>query len=671
MSRTAGLLLAAAIVWIATARQPAHSQESAAALSDVSARLADAAWLESFARDFVADQVKTKGAVGAATVAVKDGRVLFATVHGYANRETQTPIDPEKTLFWLASMSKTFVGTVAMRLVDRGVLDLDAPIATYVPEVKLDGAGFRPITLRHLLTHSSGLTEQTNAGAAWDVAHYRPLSVYVPREVPGWREEPGVIPSYCNYCMALAGYVVERVMKKPYFQVLQEEVFAPLGMNACFAVPDNPAAAACKDRLITPYFAGKDGKYLPVDVFGSPAYLRMPSPAGFIGASAPSIARYMIMHIDDGAIDGQQFLTPASSRAMKQTQFRAHPLIPGFGISFKEGQLGPLRYVGHTGSFRGEYNMMIMLPEQRFGLWLSITGTTSAVQQAWIDALETALFGKTSTGSPAPASGPAVAADVQRLAEAEAGTYTIFRFLENTPITIIWKLFGQIHVTTAEDTVTIRIPSYYLGGGTVTYHRVSAGLYERRDVGGGGIADKLVRYLVFKRTTGDSHLYFSTTAQDDPFTARKIGWISTSQGMFAQVGVVLILSLLFVLRLLGAVVRPAWRASFSLAWAMSGVFGLASLGFAAWFAYGMAHASSDWDILYGFEYLGIQHAFALPFVALAAAAVALAAWLRPGTLHRTGDRLGLAGLIVAAATLAYFCADNAIFSWYPAHAVGP
>src|SRR3954469_161217 len=184
------------------------------------------AWLDGFmsyslAKDDIA---------GAVVVVVKDGQILTQKGYGYADVAAHKPVDPAKTLFRPGSVSKLFTWTAVMQLVEQGKLDLDKDVNTYL-DFKIPATYAEPITLRHIMTHTSGFEEVIKDLFVRDASQLRPLRDYVVNHVPRRIFPPGKIPAYSNYATALAGYIVERVSGKPYNDYVRDSILLPLGMN--------------------------------------------------------------------------------------------------------------------------------------------------------------------------------------------------------------------------------------------------------------------------------------------------------------------------------------------------------------------------------------------------------------------------------------------------------
>jgi len=246
------------------------------------------------------------------TVAVlHDGKV---ETHGYGviSLETNYPTRPD-TLFQVGSNSKVFTATLVMRLVEVGLLDLDTPVADYLPDLRLaDPGAATTITLRHLLSHTSGLEgdrfEDTGEG---DDA--------VGRYVAGagdWAQNtaPGEFWSYCNSGFGLAGRIVEVAAGTTFEAAMKERVFVPLGLERSFYFAHEAivySAAAGHTQL-----PGEDVPHV-----ARPYHIgRRAHPAGGIIASAGDLLAFLRFHMGDGVVNGERVLTVESMRAMQEPQ---------------------------------------------------------------------------------------------------------------------------------------------------------------------------------------------------------------------------------------------------------------------------------------------------------------------------------------------------------------
>ena len=187
----------------------------------------------------VGEILNRQPAVGLAVGVVRDGRLVFFHGHGVADIASATPIT-EDTVFRIASITKTFTAIAIMQLCEQGLVDLDAPANNYLRAYQLlpANASWRAATVRHLLTHTSGIAEQVPRSGM-----FRPdfgESVKVGQRIPALAEyyrgalrldaEPGTRFRYGDHSPATLGQIVEDVTGKPVQSYLHEHVFQPLGM---------------------------------------------------------------------------------------------------------------------------------------------------------------------------------------------------------------------------------------------------------------------------------------------------------------------------------------------------------------------------------------------------------------------------------------------------------
>ncbi len=212
----------------------------------------DPAELETFLDSVLTAQLEEEHVAGAVVAVVKDGRLFFSKGYGYADVEHGIPVDPQTTLFRIASITKLFTWTAVMQLVEQDRLDLNADVNTYldfrIPATLGDGdeddedaSRLAPITLAHLLTHTPGFEDRVFETVVEDSADLMPLGEWLASHIPTRVRPPGELTAYSNYGTALAGYIVERVSGLPYEQYVAQNILAPLGMTHTTAQRPLPA----------------------------------------------------------------------------------------------------------------------------------------------------------------------------------------------------------------------------------------------------------------------------------------------------------------------------------------------------------------------------------------------------------------------------------------------
>ena len=185
--------------------------------------------LEAFLDKQLGKEMEKHHIAGAAVSVVKDGKLFFAKGYGYADFENGIPVDPEQTVFRIGSVGKLFTWTAVMQLVEQGKLDLDADINTYL-DFRIPETYPQPITLKHLMTHTSGFEERWLDSVVSDASELVPAREWLVSYMPARVRPPGEGAGYSNYNAMLAGYIVARVSGQPYDQYIQEHIFDPLGM---------------------------------------------------------------------------------------------------------------------------------------------------------------------------------------------------------------------------------------------------------------------------------------------------------------------------------------------------------------------------------------------------------------------------------------------------------
>ncbi|HVK82101.1 MAG TPA: serine hydrolase domain-containing protein, partial [Verrucomicrobiae bacterium] len=297
-----------------------------------------------------------------ATVAVtQDDRVVLMRGYGEADIASNTAVDPERSLFRVASVSKPFVWMSVLQLRDRGLLDLDQDVNTYLDFAIPDTYPGHPVTLRHLLTHTAGFEDANIGGSVRTAAEREPLGDTVRRMLPRRTAPPGQRTSYSNYGAALAGYIVERTSGMPLTEYLEANIFTPLGMahtSMRQPLPDNLAAT-----LATGYTLRDDQI-----ANGSFEFMNL-YPNGALSTTAGDMARFAIAHLA-GAQD-TNLLSPTSWNEMHTRQFgniaQASGLTYGFEQSLWNGHIA----FGHGGDIATFKTHFVMFPESRISIFIS------------------------------------------------------------------------------------------------------------------------------------------------------------------------------------------------------------------------------------------------------------------------------------------------------------
>ena len=281
---------------------------------------------------------------------------------GVTSISNPLPIDAD-TLFQIGSTTKTVTGTIAMRLVEQGLLDLDTPVRAYLPELRLsDEEVAGQATLRHLFTHTGGWVGDyfDDFGMGEDaLARILDRLVDLPQLTP-----LGEVWSYNNAGFYIAGRIIEVVTGKPYEQVAREMVLDPLGMEMSFFFPSEVITYRVAIGHNNPYV---DGKFLP-RIARPYALPRTSSPVGAIISTVRDQLRYARFHMGDGtAEDGTRLLSPESMRQMQTPQVAA---ADGqmFGITWFMREIDGTIVLRHGGATNGQMSAFLFVPSRRFAI---------------------------------------------------------------------------------------------------------------------------------------------------------------------------------------------------------------------------------------------------------------------------------------------------------------
>lgn len=271
---------------------------------------------------------------------------------GVASLETGFPVLPD-TLFQIGSISKIVTTTLVMQLVDEGRLALDAPVVTYLPSLQLgDAAATAAVTVRHLLTHTSGFFGDRfddygggDEALASAVNAFYTLRQYSP---------PGAIWAYNNNGFQLAGRVAEQVLGMPFEAAMRQRVFAPLGMDRTtyFAHEAITYPVATGHNLV----AGRENEAAHVW-----ARARCRNPQGGVVSTVGELLRFAAMHLAGSEREGVRVLSAESALAMQTPQVEAIQ-APHWGLGWWVDGIDGERIVGHGGVTNGFQAQLTLVP---------------------------------------------------------------------------------------------------------------------------------------------------------------------------------------------------------------------------------------------------------------------------------------------------------------------
>ena len=298
------------------------------------------------------DSFKMGGII--AIIADKTGKIHYQNLLGHADVEANTPISENNT-FWIASMTKMFTGAAIMMLVDEGKISLDDPVVKYIPslsqwmvvdEKDADHTLLKPVatpvTIRHLLSHTAGLTQAAEIQQVLGNDGL-PLKARAIASVTGpLQSQPGEKYAYGNQGMNIAARIVEIVSGMPYEDFLQKRIFDPLGMTETTFWPNEDQIK----RLATPYGPNREKNGFARGNFGyfthplNDRTHRYPEAGGGLFSTTHDIFRYGLMLANDGQLDGKRYLSSEAIKVLQTEQTGKTRVNYSLGYHLRNGMFG-------------------------------------------------------------------------------------------------------------------------------------------------------------------------------------------------------------------------------------------------------------------------------------------------------------------------------------------
>ena len=341
------------------------------------------AWLEG--------QIAYRGLPGVVVGVVSDQELVWAQGFGFANVDTKRPMAPD-TRFRMASHSKLFTATSIMQLREQGRLRLDDPVSEYLPWFRVQPAepDDPPITIEHLLTHSSGLPRE--AGSHWSdwefPTHEELLELIPKREAPF---SPETRWKYSNLAYTIAGMIIEEVSGDTWAGYVQNNIFDPLRMSASSVDRDVAGLTTGYSRRMP------DGsrEVIPfVDARGMAA-------ATGLTSTVEDMAKFVSAQFRKGPRGGDQILSTASLREMHRVRMLENTWTRGQGIGFGVSRVEDKLYVGHGGGYPGHTTNTLIQLDSKVGV-IVLTNTNDSnpggMARQLMDTVGEAVAEATATG---------------------------------------------------------------------------------------------------------------------------------------------------------------------------------------------------------------------------------------------------------------------------------
>lgn len=321
--------------------------------------------LEAFVDGIVEAHRREHNTPGVTVSVVKDGRITFAKGYGFANAETGQRVSGQDTLFRIGSVSKTFIWTAVMLLVERGEIDLDADVNQYLKGMRVPDAFRAPVTMNHLMAHRAGFEDTYELFTVRDeddLTLTDALKAHMPKRVFA----PGERTAYSNWGTALAAKIIEDVSGVSFGEFLEGELLTPLAMSKTVLEGPSVMPPRFKEKLSAAHEfedgAAKTADYMEVGPY---------APIGGMNASAGDLAVWMLFHLGEGEHDGIRLMSRETHRAMWTRAFEDRSdgadLAHGF---FTKPYRGYTAF-GHGGATSAFYSYVAFVPELGLGVFVS------------------------------------------------------------------------------------------------------------------------------------------------------------------------------------------------------------------------------------------------------------------------------------------------------------
>ncbi|MBA4386316.1 MAG: hypothetical protein C0410_16400, partial [Anaerolinea sp.] len=265
---------------------------------------------------------------GLSLVVVKDGHIVYNNAFGYADQPAALIATPDTVYHWW-STTKMFTATAIFQLAETGKLNLDTPIVDYLPffQVEYSSTESRPITIRHLLNHSSGLPDNIPAAVGWmhfeGEVGYNQTDLLI-KFLPNYSKllfEPGTQARYSNFGYMVLGAVIEKVSGETYEDYIRRHILTPLKMDQTDfiyreSMQTNKAVGMhplfdFQSAFLPFYYHGRLSKLIREIKGGkmwmNPVLADSTPPTGLIGP-AKDLARFVAAHLNNGELNGYQML---------------------------------------------------------------------------------------------------------------------------------------------------------------------------------------------------------------------------------------------------------------------------------------------------------------------------------------------------------------------------
>ncbi len=338
---------------------------------------------------FIAHEMADKELPAVSIALVDDQQIVWSKGFGLANAKDRTPVTDE-TIYRVGSVSKLFTDIAIMQLVEQGKLNLDAPVTRYLRDFHPRNSFGKPITLRQLMSHRSGLVREPPIGNYFD-----PTEPSLARTIASLNDTevvyaPESHTKYSNAAIATVGYVLERTQRQPFAKYLKRAVLDPLGLSHSSFEPTPETTK----NLAKAYMWTIDGR-----TFEAPTFQMGIAPSGSMYTTVNDLGRFMSALFAGGRGPKGSILKPATLEQMWTPQYAKAGQKTGYGIGFGISEMDGHRKIGHGGAIYGFATQLSALPDDKLGVVVVTTkdaanAVTNRIAEAALKAMLAARQGK-------------------------------------------------------------------------------------------------------------------------------------------------------------------------------------------------------------------------------------------------------------------------------------
>jgi len=330
--------------------------------------------VEAFVDGVVKQAMQNTHTQSGVVVVMKDGELVLSKGYGYADIDKQKPVNPKTSLFRAGSISKLFTWVAVMQLVEQGTLDLDIDVNQYLNTFKVkDSWPGRPITMRHIMTHTTGLEDALFGFLVInDIEKSLPLAQSLKEYQPARVNPPGEHTAYNNWSTALAGLIVANISGLSFYDYIQKNIFDPLGMKkATFAEPIPKELIANLAKA----YNYQGGRYVEMDF----EIFKNFTPAATLSVSGEDIALFAKALLNDGANDNGRILQGETLKQMLSQGFSHDDRVTGLGLGFFKRPYGAKNFnnFGHDGATTLYHSHLGMSQQESLMIFSSFSGGDS------------------------------------------------------------------------------------------------------------------------------------------------------------------------------------------------------------------------------------------------------------------------------------------------------